>query len=108
MAYGIPFLRLKVYQKWYRLLEDYILIGIFRIFDEKSQLPYNLRRRKTVICHTAAMNFGEAVRLSKHAENAGADAISAIPPLFFHYRESDICSYYKTLAESTSLPFTKR
>lgn len=64
-----------------------------------------VKKRKPVICHTAAMNFEEAVRLSKHAEKTGADAISAIPPIFFHYREEDICSYYKTLAESTGLPF---
>lgn len=61
--------------------------------------------RKPIICHTAAMNFDEAVRLSKHAEKTGVDAISAIPPLFFHYREEDICNYYKTLAQSTNLPF---
>lgn len=61
--------------------------------------------RKPIICHTAAMNFSEALRLSKHAEKTGADAISAIPPLFFHYRTEDVYNYYKTLAESTALPF---
>lgn len=61
--------------------------------------------RKPVICHTAAMNFEEALRLCKHAEKAGADALSAVPPFFFHYTEEDIYNYYKTLAQSTSLPF---
>ncbi len=64
-----------------------------------------VKGRKPIICHTAAMNFNEAVRLSKHAEKAGADAISAIPPIFFHYRTEDIYNYYKTLAQSTNLPF---
>ncbi len=64
-----------------------------------------VKGRKPIICHTAAMNFNEAVRLSKHAEQTGVDAISALPPLFFHYRNEDIYSYYKTLAESTHLPF---
>lgn len=62
-------------------------------------------KRKPIICHTASMNFDEAIRLSKHAENAGADAISAIPPIFFHYRTEDIYNYYKTIATSTKLPF---
>lgn len=81
------------------------------VLEEKERMRLceivvdQVKKRKPVICHTAAMNFEEALRLSKHAEKAGADAISAIPPLFFHYREEDICSYYKTLAESTSLPF---
>lgn len=61
--------------------------------------------RKPIICHIAAMNFDEAVRLSKHAEKAGVDALSAIPPLFFQYTDADIYNYYKTLAQSTNLPF---
>ncbi len=61
--------------------------------------------RKPVICHVASMNFDEAVRLAKHCEKAGADAVSAIPPIFFHYTNDDIYNYYKTLATSTSLPF---
>ncbi len=61
--------------------------------------------RKPVICHVASMNFEEGVRLAKHADKAGADAISAIPPLFFHYGDGDIYNYYKTLAGSADLPF---
>lgn len=61
--------------------------------------------RKPVICHIAAMNFDEAVRLAKHAEKAGADAVSAVPPFFFHYTEEDVYNYYKVLAQSTGLPF---
>ena len=61
--------------------------------------------RKPIICHVAAMNFEEAIRLSKHAEKAGADAVSALPPLFFHYTVDDIYNYYKTLATATGLPF---
>lgn len=81
------------------------------VLEEKERMRLceiavdQVKKRKPVICHTATMNFEEALRLSKHAEKVGADAISAIPPLFFHYREEDICSYYKTLAESTNLPF---
>lgn len=64
-----------------------------------------IKGRKPIICHTASINFEQAVRLSKHAEKVGADAISAIPPIFFHYRTEDIYKYYKTLAGSTDLPF---
>lgn len=60
--------------------------------------------RKPIICHIAAMNFEEAKRLAKHADKAGASAISAIPPIFFHYREEDIYAYYKTLAECAKIP----
>ena len=50
------------------------------------------------------MNLVEALRLAKHAEKTGADAIAAIPPLFFFYDEEDIFQYYRKIAESVSIP----
>lgn len=64
-----------------------------------------VKGRKPIICHIASTNFSEAVRLAKHSENAGADAVSAIPPIFFHYTNDDIYNYYNTLASSSNLPF---
>jgi len=61
--------------------------------------------RKPVILHIADMNFECAVRLAKHGEQVGVDAISALPPLFFHYTNDDIYKYYRDLATSTNLPF---
>ena len=75
------------------------------VLDELEISVDQVKGRKPIICHTAAMNFSEAVRLSKHAEKVGADALSAIPPIFFHYRDEDIYNYYKSLAGSTNLPF---
>lgn len=60
--------------------------------------------RKSVITHVASMNIDEACELAKHAERVGADAISAVPPIFFHYDATDIYHYYKKLASSTNLP----
>lgn len=60
--------------------------------------------RKPVICHIAAVNLNEACELAKHAEKTGADAIAAIPPVFFYYDETDLFNYYKKLAESVSIP----
>lgn len=64
-----------------------------------------VKGRKPIICHVAAMNFNEAKRLAKHAEQAGADAVSAIPPTFFHYGNEDIFNYYRSLAAASDLPF---
>ncbi len=60
--------------------------------------------RKPVINHIAAGIMTDAIELAKHAEKAGADAIAAIPPSMFYYREDDIFEYYKRLAESVSIP----
>jgi N-acetylneuraminate lyase len=61
-------------------------------------------KRVPAIVHVARLDFSEALALARHAEKIGADAISAIPPIFYTYDEEEICSYYKMLAESVSIP----
>lgn len=60
--------------------------------------------KKPCIIHVAAVNFNECIELAKHAERCGADAISAIPPLFFGYDENDIYEYYKAIANAVHIP----
>ena len=60
--------------------------------------------KKPCIIHIASANFNEAVALAKQAEAVGADAISAIPPMFFAYDENDVYNYYKKLAKSVHIP----
>ena len=59
---------------------------------------------KPCIIHIAATDFSDAIELARHAERAGADAISAIPPLFYKYDEDDVYNYYKKLADSVHIP----
>ena len=56
------------------------------------------------IVQVAAYDFNDAIRLAKHAESIGADAISATAPLFFSYDQNDIYNYYKKLAEAVHIP----
>ena len=60
--------------------------------------------RKPCIVQVASGNFEDAIRLAKHAEKAGAAAISATPPLFFSYDKDDVYNYYKKLADAVSIP----
>lgn len=60
--------------------------------------------RKPCIVQVACTDFNEAIRLAKHAESAGAAAISATPPLFFRYDENDVYNYYKALADAVHIP----
>jgi dihydrodipicolinate synthase/N-acetylneuraminate lyase len=50
------------------------------------------------------MNFRNTIELAKHAEAAGADAISSIAPIYFKYDENDIYEYYKAIAKSVNIP----
>lgn len=60
--------------------------------------------RKPCIIHVASADFSEAIALAKHAQRSGADAISAIPPLFFSYDEEDVYQYYKAIAAAVDIP----
>ena len=63
-----------------------------------------VNHKKPVILHIASANFHEAIALAKHAEKSGADAVSAIPPLFYQYDEDDVYNYYKAIAEAVHIP----
>ena len=65
---------------------------------------HTVQHKKPCIVHVASTDFREAVDFARYAENCGADAISAIPPLFYKYDENDVYNYYKTLAETVHIP----
>jgi N-acetylneuraminate lyase len=83
--------------------------GVVMGAEERKQMceiaVNHVNKRKPVICHVASTNLNEATELARHAEKAGADAISAIPPLVFVKDKEGIYNYYKTLAGSVSIPF---
>lgn len=56
------------------------------------------------IVHISDMNIKTTERLAKQAEAVGADAISAVPPLYFSYNENDIYNYYKKIASFVHIP----
>ena len=56
------------------------------------------------IIHVADMNFENTKYLAKYAEAAGADVISAIPPIYFAYDQDDIYNYYKEIAAQVKIP----
>ncbi len=59
---------------------------------------------KLKIFHIADMNFENTKILAKYAQDAGADVISAIPPIYFGYDSDDIYNYYKEIAAQVKIP----
>ena len=49
----------------------------------------------SLIAHVGAIDLTTAVELARHAGRIGLDAISSVPPFFFHYGEAEIADYYK-------------
>lgn len=59
----------------------------------------------TVIVHVGANSTPESVRLSKHAESCGVDAISSIPAVYYRLSPASVKAHWQAMIDSTSLPF---
>ena len=60
--------------------------------------------RSKVICHVGAISTDEAIRYTRHAEQTGADAVSAISPFYYKFSNREIIQYYNDIMGSTALP----
>ncbi len=58
-----------------------------------------------VIAHIAAPATRHSKELAEHAEKCGADAIAAIPPIYFVLPEDSIFHYWTDMAAATNLDF---
>lgn len=59
---------------------------------------------KAVLSHVGAISTDQAVRYAAYAQRAGADAVSAISPFYYHFSDEEIISYYRAIMEETALP----
>lgn len=60
--------------------------------------------RVPVIVGTGSMNTAEAIRLSLHAKEAGADAILVVPTTYWPLTEPELRAHYKAIADATAMP----
>jgi N-acetylneuraminate lyase len=60
--------------------------------------------RGSVLVHVGSVSTDESVRLAGHAQSAGADAISAVPPFAFGRGPDGMITHYRAIAEASSLP----
>lgn len=60
--------------------------------------------RVPVMAHVGAISTHVSSDLARHAEKAGADALSAVPPFYWGFSQDQILSYYTDITASTGLP----
>lgn len=60
--------------------------------------------RVPVIVHVGDIGTKKSIELAQHAYEAGADAISSVPPFYWRFRGEDIYNYYKDLSQSVPIP----
>lgn len=58
-----------------------------------------------VMVHVGAISTKLSEELARHAERAGADAVSSVPPIYWKFSDEEIFDYYKELSEASGLPF---
>ena len=59
----------------------------------------------TIIVHVGANSTPESVRLAKHAESLGVDAISSIPCVYYGFSPLAIKRHWSAMIDATELPF---
>ena len=64
----------------------------------------HVNKRVPVFAGTGAESTREVIRLTRMAENEGADGVSIITPYFILPTQQEIFDHYRRIAESTSLP----
>lgn len=60
--------------------------------------------RAEVIAHTGGIGTRESVELARHAEAAGADAVSAVVPFYYKAGIGEIRGHYRAIMSAVALP----
>lgn len=59
----------------------------------------------TVIVHIGCASTKESIELAKHAERIGADAVSAVPSVYYHLPEESVKLHWQSIIDSADIPF---
>ena len=57
-----------------------------------------------VVAQVGAADTSSSVRLAKHAEKAGVDAVASLTPYYYKLNEASIAKHFETISESVSVP----
>lgn len=76
--------------------------------ERKRTLDYVMEEaagKVTVIAHIAAPSTRHSIELALHAKAAGADALAAIPPIYFRLPERSIQRYWSDMVKAADMDF---
>lgn len=60
--------------------------------------------RVPIIAHVGNIGTAKTVELAKHAKEAGASAVSSVPPFYYKFSVDEIAGYYESIAKAVDLP----
>lgn len=83
--------------------------GFLLSTEERMQIAEAVRQAAgkdfTVIVHVGCASTKESIILAKHAERIGADAVSAVPSVYYHLPAASVEKHWNSIIDSTDLPF---
>lgn len=73
--------------------------------EKSSQAVIEVAKGKVpVVVHIGDIGTKKSIDLAKAAEEAGATAISSVPPFYWRFNSEQIAGYYKDIAEAVDIP----
>ncbi|TNJ66647.1 dihydrodipicolinate synthase family protein [Paenibacillus hemerocallicola] len=83
--------------------EAFLLTAKERMELLEAVIGYTAGKAK-VIAHTGGIGTRESVELARHAEKAGADAVSAVVPFYYKPGIQEIRDHYRSIMSAVSVP----
>jgi N-acetylneuraminate lyase len=82
--------------------------GLLLSTDERVEVVRSVaeaaRGRVPVIAHVGALSTREATELATRSQEAGASAISMVPPIYYHFGPAAILEHYRAVMDAVSVP----
>lgn len=83
--------------------------GFLLSTEERMQVTEAVMRAAsndfTVIVHVGCAGTKESIRLAKHAQKLGVDAVSAVPSVYYRLGPASVEKHWNGIIDSTELPF---
>ncbi|WP_409345416.1 dihydrodipicolinate synthase family protein [Paenibacillus sp. MBLB4367] len=83
--------------------------GMLQSVEERKQVLEAVMQEAgselTVIVHVGAPSTRDSIELAIHAESFGADAVSAVPAIYYRLSPESVERHWQAIIDSTSLPF---
>lgn len=109
------------YEEFGKLLENQIANGVDAIIvcgttgesatmseeEKKEVIKFaidKINKRTKVVIGTGSNNTASAIKMSKYAQDAGADALLVVTPYYNKTTQKGLVAHYKAIAEAVSLP----
>ncbi len=81
--------------------------GLLLSVEERMKIAATVadvcKQKVPLYVHTGSLGTKEAIELSVHAQKVGAEAVSLIPPIYYHYSQKEVETYYLDVANAVDL-----